>query len=62
MQQFASDGGVYSNVQIKEAINTGHIVFHPYIEENIAGSSVDVTLGHWFYRTERINEGGFYNP
>ncbi len=55
-------GGVYSNTQIKEAINTGHIVFHPYVEEHIAGSSVDVTLGHWFYRTERSNNGGFYNP
>lgn len=55
-------GGVYSNIQIKEAIRTGHIVFHPYIEEHIAGSSVDVTLGHWFYRTERGPSGGFYNP
>jgi deoxycytidine triphosphate deaminase len=55
-------GGVYSNRQIKEAIQTGHIVFHPYIEEHIAGSSVDVTLGHWYYRTERGGSGGFYNP
>ncbi len=54
--------GVYSNVQIKEAIKKGHIVFHPYIEEHIAGSSVDVTLGNWFFRTERPSEGGFYNP
>ncbi len=55
-------GGVYSNIQIKAALKTGHIVFHPYIEEHIAGSSVDVTLGHWFYRTERGPSGGFYNP
>ncbi len=54
--------GVYSNTQIKDAVKTGHIVFHPYIEEHIAGSSVDVTLGHWFYRTERNSNGGFYNP
>ena len=54
--------GVYSNTQIKQAIKDGHIVFHPYIEEHIAGSSVDVTLGEWFYRTERPSEGGFYNP
>lgn len=53
---------VYSNRQIKQAIKEGHIVFHPYIEKHIAGSSVDVTLGHWFYRTERPSEGGFYNP
>jgi deoxycytidine triphosphate deaminase len=55
-------GGVYSNVQIKEAIKAGHIVFHPYTPEHIAGSSVDVTLGNWFYRTERGPSGGFYNP
>ena len=55
-------GGVYSNIQIKEAINTGHIVFHPYVAEHIAGSSIDVTLGHWYYRTERGGSGGFYNP
>lgn len=54
--------GVYSNKQIKQAIKEGHIVFHPYIEDHIAGSSVDVTLGNWFYRTERPSEGGFYNP
>jgi deoxycytidine triphosphate deaminase len=54
--------GVYSNTQIKQAIKEGHIVFHPYIENHIAGSSVDVTLGNWFYRTERPSQGGFYNP
>lgn len=55
--------GVYSNTQIIDAIKSGHIIFHPYIEEHIAGSSVDVTLGHWYYRTERHNSnGGFYNP
>lgn len=54
--------GVYSNTQIKQAIADGHIVFHPYIEDHIAGSSVDVTLGHWYFRTERNSNGGFYNP
>jgi dCTP deaminase len=53
---------VYSNRQIKQAIKEGHVVFHPFVEKHIAGSSVDVTLGNWFYRTERPSEGGFYNP
>jgi dCTP deaminase len=53
---------VYSNRQIRQAIKEGHIVFHPYVDKHIAGSSVDVTLGEWFYRTERPSEGGFYNP
>ena len=57
-----ANAGVYSNTQIKEAIAKNHIVFYPYTEEHIAGSSVDVTLGHWYYRTERNKNGGFYNP
>lgn len=54
--------GVYSNIQIKQAIAEGHIVCHPCVEAHIAGSSIDVTLGEWFYRTERPSEGAFYNP
>ena len=54
--------GVYSNVEIKEAITTGHIVFHPLQEKHINGSSVDVTLGEWFYRTDRKSEFAIYNP
>lgn len=54
--------GVYSNVQIRKALKKGHIICHPYIEENVAGSSIDVTLGSWFYRTERLTMSGFYNP
>jgi dCTP deaminase len=54
--------GVYSNIQIKEALEQGHIVIHPFLEKHLAGSSVDVTLGYWYYRTERPSEGGFYNP
>lgn len=54
--------GVYSNKQIMKAMETGHIVVYPFIKEHLAGSSVDVTLGDWFYRTERASEGGFYNP
>jgi dCTP deaminase len=53
---------VYSNVQLRQAIKEGHIVCHPLIKQNIAGSSIDVTLGEWFYRTERTGVSGFYNP
>lgn len=54
--------GVYSNTQIKKALKEGHIICYPLTEENIAGSSMDVTLGDWFYRTERTGSSGFYNP
>ncbi|MBI2592478.1 deoxycytidine triphosphate deaminase [Candidatus Saccharibacteria bacterium] len=53
---------VYSNVQIRKAVKEGHIVCHPFIKANIAGSSLDVTLGNWYYRTERTGVSGFYNP
>ncbi|MGH7196445.1 MAG: dCTP deaminase [Candidatus Saccharimonadales bacterium] len=53
---------VYSNADIKAAIKSGQLVFHPYLEDHINGSSVDVTLGEWYYRTERNNLGGVYNP
>lgn len=54
--------GVYSNRQIRQAIKEGHIVCVPLINRNIAGSSLDVTLGNWYYRTERTGASGFYNP
>lgn len=54
--------GVYSNTQIKKAVSTGHIVIYPYIENYVNGSSVDVTLGEWYYRTERNSQQSIYNP
>ncbi len=53
---------VYSDTQIKEARERGHIVIHPYVEDNVRGSSVDVTLGEWFYATERLENRDIYNP
>lgn len=54
--------GVYSNTEIRAAVKDGHIVISPFNDDYVAGSSVDVTLGHYYYRTERPSEGGFYNP
>ena len=53
---------VYSNVEIEQAIKDGHIIFHPYNKKHINGSSVDVTLGEWFYRTDRQSTDAIYNP
>jgi dCTP deaminase len=53
---------VYSNLEIEAAIKDGHIIFHPYQPEHINGSSVDVTLGEWFYRTDRKSPVAVYNP
>lgn len=53
---------VYSDIQIRRAVSQGHIVIHPLIDDNIRGSSVDVTLGEYFYTTESANTRDFYNP
>jgi len=53
---------VYSDKQIKAAVKSGHIVISPLAEENIRGSSVDVTLGEWFYVTESNGRRDYYNP
>lgn len=53
---------VYSDKQIRQAVELGHIVIHPLIDENIRGSSVDVTLGEWFYTTESYRFSDYYNP
>jgi len=54
--------GVYSNTEIQAAIDEGKIIFHPYQPAHIAGSSVDVTLGHYFYKQEYQEEARVYNP
>ncbi len=53
---------VFSDQEIKAALKTGHIVIHPLVDENIRGSSVDVTLGEWFFLTESPNNYDYYNP
>lgn len=56
--------GVYSNIQMKKAIERGHIVQYPPAPELINASSIDVRLGHHFYRTDIPNgdEPRLYNP
>jgi deoxycytidine triphosphate deaminase len=54
--------GVYSNVQIKDAVDNGRIVCQPYDPKHVAHASLDVTLGYYFYRIERMNERTIYNP
>jgi len=53
---------VYSNIQIKEAIERGHILCHPFNPKHISHASLDVTLGYYYYRIEKMNERIIYNP
>lgn len=53
---------VFSNIQIKEAIKAEHIVCVPFNPRHISHASLDVTLGHYYYRTERSKDHPVYNP
>jgi deoxycytidine triphosphate deaminase len=53
---------VYSNIQIRQAIDEGHIICHPFDPKHVSHASLDVTLGYYYYRIERMNERTIYNP
>jgi len=54
--------GVYSNTQIREAVKTGHIICEPFNPKHVAHASLDITLGYYYYRTERTGDHTLYNP
>jgi dCTP deaminase len=53
---------VYSNAQILEAIEQEHIICVPFNPKHVSHASLDVTLGHYYYRTERSGHHTLYNP
>jgi len=53
---------VYSNKQIRQAIEDDHIVCHPFEPRNVSEASLDITLGYYYYRIEPANERTIYNP
>lgn len=54
--------GVYSNTEIHKAIQDDHIVCVPYVEKHVSQASLDITLGHYYYRTELQDSRTIYNP
>lgn len=55
--------GVYSNTEIREAIQDGRIVSVPFNPAHVSEASLDFTLGHYFYKQESQAEAsGVYNP
>ncbi len=54
--------GVYSNKQIRVAIEEGHSLCQPFYDKQVSHASLDVTLGHYFYRTGQAKRGYVYNP
>jgi dCTP deaminase len=57
-------GGVFSDLEIKKALEIGHIVCDPAPRpEQINGSSLDVTLGYYFYHAGGSDDhDGLFNP
>ncbi|USN97106.1 MAG: deoxycytidine triphosphate deaminase [Candidatus Nomurabacteria bacterium] len=54
--------GTFSDVELKVALGLGHIVCDPE-PRKINGSSIDVTLGHYFYHAGTARQlGGIFNP
>lgn len=53
---------VYSNTQILQAIDDGHIVCLPFNSKHVSQASLDITLGHNYFRTERTGDHTLYNP
>ena len=53
---------VLSNIQIRQYIQDGHIVCHPFNAANISYASLDVTLGYYYYTVESQNTRTLYNP
>jgi deoxycytidine triphosphate deaminase len=54
--------GVYSDIELEEAIANGDIIYHPLVPENIKGSSIDLTLGENFWGCDRAGDSFYYNP
>jgi|SRR5680860_65102 len=54
--------GVYSNIEIKQAIADGTIVSLPYDENHVSQASLDFTLGYYYYRLESEKNARIYNP
>lgn len=53
---------VYSNKDIKAAINDGTIVSVPFNPANISEASMDFTLGYYYYKQEYEPDYLVYNP
>ena len=59
MQESAA---IYSDIEIKKALASGHIVCDP-APARINGSSIDVTLGYYFYYAGGAKNGdALFNP
>ena len=53
---------VYSNIEIKQAVEDGTIVCVPYLDSHVSEASLDFTLGYNYYVQEYGAHSSVYNP
>lgn len=53
---------VYSNTEIRTAVDDGTIVCVPFNNDNVSEASLDFTLGHYFFKQEFQEDAKVYNP
>lgn len=54
--------GVYSDLEILQAVKSGDIICYPFNRKHVKGASLDITLGKWFFLTDRTGTNPFFNP
>lgn len=54
--------GVYSNTEIRQAVQDGTIISVPFNPKHVSEASLDFTLGHYFFKQEYREEATVYNP
>jgi len=53
--------GIYSNAQIRTAIENGEIVCAPFTDTQLTAHTLGLTLGNYYYRTDQDSRAGVYN-
>ncbi len=53
---------VFSNTQILTAIANGTIICVPFNSRHVSQASLDITLGYYYFRTEKSGDHSLYNP
>jgi dCTP deaminase len=58
----AGRGAVFTNKDIRNGLRTGDLFIHPFVDEHVNTGSYDITLGKYFYRTNRSTHHTYFNP
>ena len=53
--------GVMSDLEILAAIKSGEVLCYPFNPQHVKGASIDVTLGEYFFVTDRSGLDPYYN-